>query len=159
MLLGLDGLVQALGVAASLEDAARELVDDEHLAVLDHVLDVLGVEGLGAQSLHQVVDQRAVGLLVEVVDVERLLDLGDALLGDGHRALLLVDLVVGARLEARHDARELAVYVGGRLGGAGDDERRARLVDEDASPPRRRCSTCGRAAPCARVRMAMLSRR
>ena len=41
VLLGLDGLVQALGVAAALEDAAGELVDDEHLAVLHHVLDVL----------------------------------------------------------------------------------------------------------------------
>ena len=46
LLLGLDGLVQALGVPPALEDAAGELVDDEHLAVLDHVLDVLLVQGL-----------------------------------------------------------------------------------------------------------------
>ena len=57
--------------------------------------------------------------------------LADALLGDGHGALLLVDLVVLARDEPGHDARELAVRVGGRLGRAADDERRARLVDED----------------------------
>ena len=34
-------------------------------------------------------------------------------------------------MQARHDARELAVGVGGRLRRAADDERRARLVDED----------------------------
>ena len=91
----------------------------------------LCVQGLGAQRLDEVVDQAAVGVLVEVVDVEGRLDLGDALLGDGHGALLLVDLVVLAGDEARHDARELAVGVGGRLRRAADDERRARLVDED----------------------------
>ena len=57
LLLGLDRLVQALGVAAALEDAAGELVDDHHLAVLDHVLDVLVVERLGAQRLDEVVDE------------------------------------------------------------------------------------------------------
>ena len=57
--------------------------------------------------------------------------LATPLFGDGHGALLLVDLVVLAGDEPRHDARELAVGVGGRLGRAADDERRARLVDED----------------------------
>ncbi len=118
LLLGLDRLVQALRVAAPVEDAPGELVDDQHLAVLDHVLDVLVVQRLGAQRLDQVVDERAVGVLVEIVDVERLLDLGHARLGDGHGALLLVDLVVVAGLEARHDAREIAIGVGGRLGRA-----------------------------------------
>ena len=110
LLLGLDGLVQALGVAAPVEDAAGELVDDEHLAVLHHVLDVLVVERLGAQRLDEVVDQAAVGVLVEVVDVEGALDLGHAALGDGHGALLLVDLVVlagraGAARRARTGGR------------------------------------------------------
>ncbi len=39
-LLRLDGLVEAFAPAAAFHDAARELVDDLHLAVLDHVLDV-----------------------------------------------------------------------------------------------------------------------
>ena len=78
LLLGLDRLVQALGVAAPVEDAAGELVDDQHLAVFDDVLVVLVVQRLGASAWMQVVDEGAVGVLVEVVDVERLLDLGDA---------------------------------------------------------------------------------
>jgi hypothetical protein len=39
-LLGLDGLVEPLGPAAAFHDAARELVDDLHLAVLDDVVDI-----------------------------------------------------------------------------------------------------------------------
>ena len=45
-LLRLDGLVEALAPAAAFHDAAGELVDDLHLAVLDHVLDVAVVERL-----------------------------------------------------------------------------------------------------------------
>ncbi len=131
LLLGLDSLVEALGVATPIEDAAGELVDDEHLAVLHHVFDVLVVERFGAQGLDEVVDQPAVGVFVEVVDVEGALDLGHAALGDGHGALLLVDLVVFDGVQARHDARKLTIGIGGRLGSAADDERRARFVDED----------------------------
>ena len=80
-------------------------------------------------------------------------------LGDGHGALLLVDLVVLARLEARHDARELAVGVGRRLGRAADDERRARLVDEDGVDLVHDAVGVAALHACAARRMVMLSRR
>ena len=146
-LLGLDGLVQALGPAPALEDAAGELVDDLHLAVDHRVVDAALVERLGLQRLLEVVDQVAVLGLVHVVDAEELLRLLDAALGDRHGLVLLVglevevrDVVLGlglealgllARLHPRGELGELVVEVGGLLGGAGDDQRRARLVDED----------------------------
>ena len=147
-LLGLDGLVQALRPAAPVEDAAGELVDDLDLAVDDGVVDVALVERLGAQRLDQVVDERAVLGAVEVVDAEELLGLGDAALGDRDGLVLLVELVVVvgdeallglrvhavgllARGQARGELGEAAVEVGGLLGGAGDDQRRPGLVDED----------------------------
>jgi hypothetical protein len=80
--------------SAAVEDPARELVDDLHLAVDDRVVDVALVERLGLQGLVEVVDERAVLGLVEVVDAEELLGLGDALLGDRDRLVLLVELVV-----------------------------------------------------------------
>ncbi len=98
-LAGLDGLVQALGVAPTLEDAAGELVDDLDLAVLDQVVHVAPEERGRAQGLHEVVDQLTGEVLVDVVDAQLALDPGQPLLGDGHGALLLVDLVV--RLFAR----------------------------------------------------------
>ena len=66
LFLGLDGLVQALRVAPPVEDAPGELVDDQHLAVFDHVLVVFLVQRLGLQRLHQVVDQGAVGVFVSL---------------------------------------------------------------------------------------------
>jgi hypothetical protein len=67
-LLGLDGLVEALGPAAPLHDPARELVDDLDLVVLDHVVDVPLVQGLRLQSLHQMVHELGVLRGVQVLD-------------------------------------------------------------------------------------------
>ena len=130
-LLGLDGLVQALRPAAPFHDPARELVDDLDLAVDHEILDAVVVERLGAQGLDQVVDHLARARGVEVLDAERLLGLGHALLGRGCGLALLVDLVVLAEREALDDLRERVIGVRGLLGLARDDQRRARLVDED----------------------------
>ena len=130
-LLGLDRLVQALGPAPALEDAAGELVDDLDLAVLDDVVLVALEELLGLQRGLQLVDEVGRHLVVHVLDAERLLDGLDALVGRRHRALLLVDVVVDVALEAPHHAGELVVELGGVADPAGDDERRAGLVDED----------------------------
>ena len=93
-LLGLDRLVQALGPAPALEDAAGELVDDHHLAVDHGVVLVALVERLGLQRLDQVVDEVAVLGEVEVLDAEELLGLRDAALGRRDGLVLLVVLVV-----------------------------------------------------------------
>src|SRR4051812_730753 len=146
-LLGLDRLVQALGPAPALQDAAGELVDDLHLAVDNGVVDVLLVERLGLQRLDQVVDQVAVLGEVHVLDAEELLGLLDAALGDRDGLVLLVGLVVEvglvllrlglhalgllARLEPRGQTGEAVIEVGRLLGLAGDDQRRAGLVDQD----------------------------
>src|SRR5581483_2011025 len=145
-LLRLDGLVQALAPAAALHDAAGELVDDLHLAVLNDVVDVAVEERLRLDGLDQVVDELDVARVVQVVDPERPLDLLDAarerrdgleLLVVGVvdvRLLALLDLrrrLVRRSLHLPDDAGEVVVRLRGRLGLAGDDERRARLVDQD----------------------------
>src|SRR4051794_12705557 len=147
-LLGLDGLVQALRPAAALEDAARELVDDPDLVVDHRVVDVALVERLGLQRLQEVVDHVAVLGPVQVVDAQELLGLRDAALGDRDGLVLLVELVVEvgdevalrarveplgalARLHLARELGELDVELGRLLRRAGDDQRRAGLVDED----------------------------
>jgi hypothetical protein len=130
-LLGLDGLVHALVVAATVQHAAGELVDDDHLAVADDVVLVLGEQLLGLDGVVQVAHQWRVGGLVQVVDPELVLDELDTQLGHPDRPLLAVDLVVRPLLEEGGDAGELGVPLARPVGRAGDDERRAGLVDED----------------------------
>ncbi len=131
VLLGLDGLVHALVVAAADQHAAGELVDDEHLAVADDVVLVAGEQLLGLQRVVEVADQRRVGGLVEVVDAELVLDELHALFVHADGALAQVDLVVGVLLHQRCQPGELEVPVRRAVGGAGDDQRGAGLVDQD----------------------------
>ena len=71
VLLGLDRLVQAVTPATPRHLAAGELVDDDDLALLDDVVDVLLVEGVGPQRLVDVVVPVEVLRASEVADVER----------------------------------------------------------------------------------------
>ena len=147
-LLRLDGLVQSLGPAPTLEDAPGELVDDHDLAV-DHGVVLVGVvERLGLERLDEVVDEVAVLGQVQVLDADELLGLCDSARCRRDRLVLLVVLVVplgialglllGLRrlhprnaFELAREPRELHVPVGRLLGGARDDQRRARFVDQD----------------------------
>ena len=69
LLLGLDGLVEAVAPAAAGHQAAGVLVHDDDLVVLDDVLDVLLVEAVGLEQLGDGVDALGLGL-------ELLLELG-----------------------------------------------------------------------------------
>ena len=129
--LGLDGLVDALRPAPTLQDAAGELVDDLHLAGLDDVVLVPLVQLLGLQGGRQLVHEVLLHLVVEVLEPEGPLHPTDAVLGGRDRALLLVDLVVLVAPQAPGDGGELVVELGGVGDTARDDERRAGLVDED----------------------------
>ena len=149
LLLRLDGLVQAVRPAPAGHEAARELVDDRDLPVLHHVVDVAVEEIVGPQALVHVVEHVHVGRVPQVLHPEEALAVGHAHLGEGDRLVLLVDdevarllelgpllglLVAGdarARLELRDDRVDPVVLVRRLLGGAADDERGPRLVDED----------------------------
>ncbi len=150
--LGLDRLVQAVGPAAARHQAAGEFVDDDDLVVLHHVVLVAMEQAVRAQRGVQMVHQRDVlrrvqrfaladqaqlrhdllGLLVArfgQVDLVRLLvDVVVArLLDAGAVRLLLADLA----LEQLRDAVHALVQVGMVLRLARDDQRGARLVDQD----------------------------
>ena len=131
VLLGLDGLVDALRPAPALERAAGELVDDLHLAPLDDVVLVPVEQLLGLQGHVELVDEVGLHDVVEVLDAELGLDLLDAGVGDRDLPLLLVDLVVDVTPELAHDEGELLVEHLGVGHPPGDDQRRPGLVDED----------------------------
>ena len=155
LLLGLDGLVQPVAPAAARHQAARELVDDDDLAVLDHVVDVELEDRVRTKRLFDMVFDVRVLHVVQVAAVKAVAP--DAFsaachpaFGQRHGLVLFVDDVVagcfqclplfgfgvalglGAGLQRRNDAIDFVVEIGRGFGRAGNDERRSRLVDEDA---------------------------
>ena len=139
--------MQALGVAAAVHEAAGELVHDDDLAVLDHVVDVPAHQAPGPDGLVDVVGQGGVFRIGQVGHLELLLGLGDAPGGEGDGAGLLVHHVVGVQigvllllgvhaghplaLELGHKGVHHGVELGGLVPLAGDNEGGAGLVDED----------------------------
>ena len=147
VLLGLDGLVQTLGVASAEHQAAGELVDDDDLAVLDDIVDVALHDAVGAQRLVDMVRERGVFDVGKVFEIERALGLRDAAGGQRGGAGLFVDDIVGVEIlallllfvdggvdhlfEPGDKVVRLAVEIRALVALAGDDQRRPGLVDED----------------------------
>ncbi len=73
--------MQAVGPAASGHEASGELVDDDHLAVLDDVVLVALEQDVRLEALLDAVLDFVVGEVVDVVDAQRVLDLCLSLLG------------------------------------------------------------------------------
>ena len=135
--LGFQGLVQAFGIAPALHHAAGEFVDDDDLAVLDDVIRVALEQDMRAQRRIGVMDQGDVVDVVERAVVEQALlahhrfqlfhaGFGE---GDGARLFVLFEVIGGDVLQQLVDGDVEVRIV---LGRARDDQRRARLVDQDA---------------------------
>ena len=128
--------MQAVGIPPSLHGATGELVDDDDLVVLDDVVGVAPEQPVRPQRLVGVVHQGDVLDVIETAVLENAglgeqpLDLLGALVGQGDGALLLVLLVV-LRLEHRDQGVDLHVQRRAVVGGTRDDQRGARLVDQD----------------------------
>ena len=128
--LRLDGLMETLGIAAALHDAARKAIDNFHLAPIDHVIMVELEEELRLERLTQSV-RGSPGQIGVHFAAEQFLDFREAGLGFIHGATLLVEDDVRLRVKPCRDLGEAVAYLGRRTGKPGDDEGRARLVDKD----------------------------
>ena len=131
-LLGLQSLVETLGVAASRHETPGELVDDQNLPVLHHVVHVSLEKGVGLEGLVDGLEKVHVLQVEEVDDVEALLGPGDAALFQGDGLRLLVELVVFTLLEGSDKTVHPGVDLRGLLGGTGDDQRGTGLIDQNA---------------------------
>ena len=128
--LRLDGLVEALGIAAALHDAARKSIDNLHLAPIDHVIMVNLEEELRLERLTQSVrgSPRQIGVHFAA---EQFLDFREASLGLVHGAALLVENDVRLGIKPCRNIGEAVAYFRRSTGEPRDDKGRARLVDED----------------------------
>ena len=138
------GLVKAIGPAPARHRAAGEFVDDDHLAAAHDVFHVALVDRMRAQRRVQVMHEPDVLRVVQALAFAQQACFGheafDRLVaGFGQMRLLLlfVDREVAGTLffelllESRHERVDLDVQVFVFFGGAGDDQRRSRFVDED----------------------------
>ena len=147
MLLGLDGLMQTLRVPAAEHQAAGELVHDDDLAILHHIVHVALHDAVGLDGLVDMVGGGAVLRIAEVVQMEELLRLLDAPGRQGAGAGLLVHDVVRVDvdvlfllvvrlchhifLQTGGEHLGHVVHLGGLLAHAGDDQGGAGLIDQD----------------------------
>ena len=146
-LLGLDRLMQAVRIPPAGHDAAGERVDDQDLAVLDDVVDVQLHIAARVQGVVDVVHDLVVFGVAQVFHVEegfRLPDavrcqdrrlrlfVDDVVLFDVFVGLLVVELLDPQTAQAFDELVRLEIHVTGLLAGAGNDQRGAHLVDQDA---------------------------
>src|SRR5579875_3450681 len=130
-LFGLDGLVQTFAIAPTNHLTACELIDDNNLAIFDNIVLVALEKNLGLDGVFHVARQVDVGLIIDVLHTGQAFDLFDAALGQHNGAQFLIDGIVGFRLERSGPACELDVHIGRFLALAGDNQRRACLVDQN----------------------------
>ena len=136
VLLRFQRLMQAFRIAPARHHAAGELVDDDDLAVAHDVVLVALEQLVRAQRLVDVMHGRDVLDVVEMIALEQagvaqhLLHLFHAGFGQVGGALLLVDLVILLR-ELGDIGVDGVVEFRAVFERAGDDQRRARLVDQD----------------------------
>jgi hypothetical protein len=142
-LLGLDRLMKAVGPAASLHGAAGELVDDDHFAVANDVIDFAAVERVGTERGVEMVKKREVPEIVETLSGRQETRLGEKplhapvpLFGEMDLTGLLVDLEIARPAllllggESAGDAIDRLINPDVFLDRTGNDEGRAGLVDE-----------------------------
>ena len=146
-LLGFDGLMQAFVVAAADHQTAGELVHDDDLTILDHVIDVPLHHAVSLDGLIDVMGKGHVLGGGKVLDLEVGFRFLDAAGSQGTGLVLFVHDVIAVGLlvgrdfilqlhhyalaQGAHKAVHLCVQAGRILAAAGNDQGRAGFIDQD----------------------------
>src|SRR5712671_5185779 len=128
---GFHGLVEPVGPTAARHLAAGKFIDDDDFAVFVDVIDVGFVERMRTQRLVDVVHRVDIGGVGHIGQTQKALAFVEAFFSERGLAMLFVDGVVDIANQLGNDFVDLEIFVGGLFGRAGDDQRGARLVDQD----------------------------
>ena len=131
-LLRLEGLMETVAVTPSRHDPAGKFIHDDDLSLLDEVVDIALEEGMGAEGLVDMVEEIDVLGFIEILHLKITFDPGHPLFGQDDGAALLLDCIILLLAQVRDHLVDPVVLVGRLIGRSGDDQRRPRLVDEDA---------------------------
>jgi len=113
MLLRLDGLVETVRVTTARHDTSCELIDDQDLIILDHIVLIAEHEVVCTECEDNVVLDLKVLRICKVVDVEECLDLLHTLFCQVYDFLLLIyDEITGLSDLLAHDGVEFIKLTG-----------------------------------------------
>ena len=113
MLLRLDGLMETVGVTAARHDTSCELIDDQDLVILDHIVLIAEHEVVGTEGKDDIVLDLQIFRIRKVVDMEECLDLLNTLFCQVYDFLFLIyDEITGLRDLLAHDGVELVKLAG-----------------------------------------------
>ncbi len=134
---GLNRLMQPVRQAAARHHPASKFVDQHNFVVAHDVILITLEQNMRAQGLGDVMDQRrAFGVVKRCLGVkdtlgmQTLFDEIIAFITIGHGAGFFVQRVV-IRGHIRHQLVDLGIKLASVFGGAGNDQRRARFVNQD----------------------------
>ena len=136
MLLGFQRLMQSFRVTAARHHAAGEFVDDDDFAIAHNVILVALEQFMRAQSLVHVMHEGDIAGIIERAlgqhpeFAQQFFHMLIAGIGEIRRALLLVEFEVLFR-EVRNGFVSRDIEVGPIVGRPRNDQRRARLIDEN----------------------------
>src|SRR5262245_42882053 len=91
---GFHRLVQAIGPTPPRHQSAGKFVNDNHLPVLDNVVDITLEDRMRFKSLLHMMQCVDLSWIVEIVNTEQSLNLGDAAFGQSDRTALFVHGVI-----------------------------------------------------------------
>ena len=142
--LGLDRLMKAIRPAPPSQGAAGKFINDDHFLVADDVINIALEQGMRAQrSIQMMDDGQVVGRIQRIVagedavTAQQLLGMLHAGFGQMHLLLFFIHPVIalafftGLLDQTRNDFVGAQVQFWRFVGLAGDDQRRARFIDQD----------------------------
>ena len=130
--LSFDCLVQAFGEATAEHQTAGELIDDDNLAIFNHVITVAVHQSLSLQSAHNLVRVvHTMLIVIQVADAQHFFCLGNTLFGRCYLFLFFINSVVLALFHVGNNTGQNLIQLSGFFTGAGDNQRGTRFVNQD----------------------------
>ena len=128
---GLHRLVQTVTPLTPIHETTRELIDDDHFAVLDDVVDISLVEVMGLKGVIDHVRPVHVAGRVKTLDTRHFFRSSDTCIRQSDRMIFFIDLKVVVFFQLGGDSIRLLVLLGILVGRSRDDQWCSSLVDQN----------------------------
>ena len=124
--------MQAIAVTTAKHQPSGKFVNNDHFAVFYHIVAVEFHERLRPQRLIEIVRQLHVFAGVHIGHAQQFFRLGNARFGREHLLGFFVQRKVGLFFQLFHHFGYFSVDIGSTLARAGNNQRRSRLIDQNA---------------------------